>query len=93
MDDAATADELPAVAVDVAGETLLAVVATFGVAEVVLIGMLAPIAGQEYVNQVAAGVLLYRLFTWLALIPAGMIALGIWKFSFRQKARQETNAA
>jgi uncharacterized protein (TIRG00374 family) len=64
-----------------------------GVAEVVLIGMLAPIAGQEYVNQVAAGVLLYRLFTWLALIPAGMIALGIWKLSLRQNARHEANAA
>jgi uncharacterized protein (TIRG00374 family) len=64
-----------------------------GVAEVVLVGMLAPIAGQEYVNQVAAGVLLYRLFTWLALIPTGMIALGIWKFTLKQRALREAKTA
>jgi len=60
-----------------------------GVAEIVLVGMLAPIAGSEYVNQVAAGVLLYRLFTWLLLIPTGLISLGVWKLGLHQKARHD----
>ena len=60
-----------------------------GVAEIALVGMLAPIAGTQYVNQVAAGVLLYRLFTWLLLIPTGLISLGVWKVGLRQKERRE----
>ncbi|RLE24044.1 MAG: hypothetical protein DRJ50_05245 [Actinobacteria bacterium] len=64
-----------------------------GVSEIALVGMLAPIAGPEYVNQVAAGVLLYRLFTWLLLIPTGMIALGVWKLGLRQKDKQAAHAA
>jgi len=69
----------------VAGITMVPITpGSAGVTEVALIGMLAPIAGPEYVNQVAAGVLLYRLFTWLLIIPTGVIALGIWKFSLRK---------
>ena len=59
-----------------------------GVAEIALIGMLTPIAGTEFVNEVAAGVLLYRLATWLLLIPAGLIALGGWKLNDRKLQRQ-----
>ena len=45
---------------------------------------LAPIAGSEYVNEVAAGVLLYRLLTWILVIFAGLLALGIWQFGQRR---------
>ena len=47
-----------------------------GIAEIALVGMLAPIAGPEYVNEVAAGVLLYRMLTWILIIPAGGIYNG-----------------
>jgi uncharacterized membrane protein YbhN (UPF0104 family) len=48
--------------------------------------MLAPIAGDAYVNQVAAGVLIYRLLTWILLIPVGLVALGGWRLQQRRKA-------
>ena len=54
----------------VAGLTVIPITpGSAGVAELALVGMLAPIAGNEYVNEVAAGVLLYRLMTWL-LMPS-----------------------
>jgi uncharacterized protein (TIRG00374 family) len=59
-----------------------------GVAEVALVGMLAPIAGPEYVNEVAAGVLLYRLATWLLIIPTGLGALGLWRFNLNRHKSQ-----
>ena len=58
-----------------------------GVAEVAYIGMLTPIAGDAYVNEVAAGVLLFRLMTWILIIPAGLGALGVWKYGLRAEAR------
>ena len=51
--------------------------------------MLAPIAGAEYVNEVAAGVLLYRLLTWILLIPTGLAALGAWRLQQRKKQQTE----
>lgn len=54
-----------------------------GVSEVAYVGMLTPLAGSEWVNQVVAGVLLYRVLTWIALIPTGFVALGVWKYSVR----------
>lgn len=50
-----------------------------GVSELAFIGMLAPIAGTQYVNQVTAGVLLFRVLTWLLMIPAGGVAIGLWR--------------
>jgi hypothetical protein len=46
--------------------------------------MLAPIAGTGYVNQVTAGVLLFRLLTWLLLIPVGGAAIGLWQLGLRR---------
>ena len=64
----------------VAGLTVIPISpGSVGVAEVALIGMLTPIVGSEFVNEVAAGVLLYRLLTWLLMIPAGLIALAVWR--------------
>ena len=69
----------------VQGITMLPITpGSVGVTELALVGMLTPIAGQEYVNEVAAGTLLYRLATWLLIIPAGLIALGGWKVSVRR---------
>jgi len=56
-----------------------------GIAEIALVGMLAPIAGPDYVNEVAAGVLLDRLATWLLIIPTGLGALGLWRFNLNRR--------
>jgi len=74
----------------VAGLTIVPITpGSAGVSEVALVGMLAPIAGPEYVNEVAAGVLLYRLLTWILLIPTGLIALGAWRLQQRTKQQTE----
>ncbi len=64
----------------VAGLTMIPITpGAAGVAEVGLVGMLTPIAGSDYVNEIAAGVLIYRLLTWLLLIPTGFGALLAWR--------------
>lgn len=74
----------------VAGLTIVPITpGSAGVSEVALVGMLAPIAGPEYVNEVAAGVLLYRLLTWILLIPTGLIALGAWRLQQRTKHQRQ----
>jgi hypothetical protein len=52
--------------------------------------MLTPIAGTQYVNQVTAGVLVYRLLTWLLMIPAGGVALALWQTGLRRRNRAAT---
>lgn len=75
----------------VAGLTVIPITpGSAGVSEIALVGMLAPIAGDAYVNEVAAGVLIYRLLTWILLIPTGLVALGAWKLTQR---RQPADAA
>ena len=64
----------------VAGLTMIPITpGAAGVAEVGLVGMLAPLAGSAFVNEVAAGVLIYRMLTWLLLIPTGFGALLVWR--------------
>ncbi len=77
----------------VAGLTIVPITpGSAGVAEIALVGMLAPIAGSEYVNEVAAGVLLYRLLTWILVIPTGLAALGVWRYGQRQSKRAISTA-
>ena len=69
----------------VAGLTVVPITpGSAGVAEIALVGMLTPIAGNQYVNEVAAGVVLYRLMTWILVIPAGLIALAVWRQGTRR---------
>ena len=56
-----------------------------GVSEVAYIGMLTAISGQEYVNEVTAGVLVYRLLTWLLMIPAGGVAMALWQAGLQKE--------
>jgi uncharacterized membrane protein YbhN (UPF0104 family) len=63
-----------------------------GVSEVAYIGMLTAISGQEYVNQVTAGVLVYRLLTWLLMIPAGGVAMALWQAGLRKNRKQQAAA-
>lgn len=64
-----------------------------GVAEVGFVGMLTAAAGDEWVNQITAGVLLYRLLTWLVIIPVGFGALGVWRRGVRSDERRDSTLA
>jgi putative heme transporter len=50
-----------------------------GVSEIALIGMIGGFAGPEWINQVTAGVFLYRIATWLFMMPVGWVALLVWR--------------
>ena len=64
-----------------------------GVSEVAYIGMLTAISGQQYVNEVTAGVLVYRMLTWLLMIPAGGVAMAFWQMGLRRNRKQQEAAA
>ena len=64
-----------------------------GVSEVAYIGMLTAISGQQWVNEVTAGVLVYRLLTWLLMIPAGGVAMALWQIGLRKNRKQQQAAA
>jgi len=55
-----------------------------GVSEVAYIGMLTAAAGSAFVNQITAAILVFRLLTWLLLIPVGLGTLGLWKYQLRK---------
>lgn len=57
-----------------------------GVAEVAYIGLLVAAAGDPFVNQVAAGVILYRVLTWILIIPVGLGALAVWQLGNRRSS-------
>ena len=57
-----------------------------GIAEGASIAMLVAFAGQEWANQITAAVLVYRLLTWLLIIPIGWGALTIWRRGHRAEA-------
>lgn len=64
-----------------------------GLTAIGFIGMLTAAAGDDWVNQITAGVLLYRLMTWLLIIPVGLGALGIWRHGVRAAEQRAANAA
>ncbi len=55
-----------------------------GVSEIAYIGMLTAAAGSEFVNQISAAVLIFRILTWLLIIPVGLGTLGLWKHQLRK---------
>ena len=55
-----------------------------GVSEIAYIGLLTAAAGSEYVNQISAAVLIFRVLTWLLIIPVGLATLGFWKMQLRR---------
>jgi hypothetical protein len=56
-----------------------------GVSEIAYIGLLTAAAGQEFVNQITAAVLVFRVLTWLVIIPVGLATLGLWKHQLRRR--------
>jgi uncharacterized membrane protein YbhN (UPF0104 family) len=70
-EDAASWPQVFVVYAIVQGLTVLPITAgDTGVSEVAYIGLLTAAAGQDYVNQITAGVLLFRLLTWLVIISS-----------------------
>jgi uncharacterized membrane protein YbhN (UPF0104 family) len=55
-----------------------------GVVELGYIGLLTGYAGGANVNQVAAGVMLFRLATWIAIIPIGWLTVLFWRISVKR---------
>ena len=77
----------------VAGMTAIPITpGSAGVAELGFVGLLTAASGGDWVNQITAGVLLYRLMTWLLLIPVGMGALGVWRYGVRAAERRAAAA-
>ena len=64
-----------------------------GVSEIAYIGMLTAAAGSEFVNQISAAVLIFRILTWLLIIPVGLGTLGLWKHQLRKSAPATSGAA
>ncbi len=56
-----------------------------GVSEVAYIGLLTAAAGQDWVNQITAAVLIFRVITWLLIIPVGLGVLGFWRVELRRR--------
>lgn len=55
-----------------------------GVSEIAYIGLLTAAAGSEFVNQITAAILVFRILTWLVIIPAGLGTLGLWKYQLHR---------
>lgn len=55
-----------------------------GVSEIAYIGMLTAVAGEQWVNQITAAVLIFRILTWLLIIPVGLAVLAFWKHQLRR---------
>lgn len=58
-----------------------------GVSEIAYIGLLTTAAGSGFVNQITAAVLVFRVITWLLIIPVGLGTLGFWKLQLRRDHR------
>ena len=56
-----------------------------GVSEVALIGLLTASAGSEWVNEITAAVILFRILTWLVIIPVGLGAFMVWQRALRRQ--------
>jgi hypothetical protein len=54
-----------------------------GVAEIGYITLLTALAGPGFVNEITAAVILFRLLTWLLIIPAGVAAFAVWRVGLR----------
>ncbi len=75
----------------VQGLTVLPITAgDAGVSEIAYIGLLTAAAGSQYVNQITAGVLIFRVLTWVVIIPIGLGTLGVWQRVTARAARAET---
>ncbi|MEO1064691.1 MAG: lysylphosphatidylglycerol synthase domain-containing protein [Actinomycetota bacterium] len=56
-----------------------------GVSELAYISMITSVTGASAINEVTAGVLLFRMLTWLLVIAAGIVALVVWRIGSRAR--------
>ncbi len=82
-------EALPAAGVFVAfgvvqGLTVVPITAgNVGVSETAWITLMGAMAGSEYINQISAAVIVYRVLTWILIIPLGGIASILWRRGLR----------
>jgi uncharacterized membrane protein YbhN (UPF0104 family) len=73
----------------VQGLTVIPITAgSAGVAEVGYVTLLTTLTGPGSVNEVTAAVILFRLLTWLLVIPAGAAAVAVWRMGLRRAAAE-----
>ena len=56
-----------------------------GLTEVAYIGLLTAAAGSQFVNEITAGILLFRLLTWILIVPIGCATIGVWRYGLRRQ--------
>ncbi len=54
-----------------------------GLSELAFVTLVTQVSGDETVNAVTAGVLLYRVLTWILMIPLGGVAILVWRWTVR----------
>jgi len=73
----------------VSGLTVLPITAgNVGVAEAGWIGVLGAMAGSGFINQITAAVVVYRILTWLIIIPLGGATLIGWRIDLARQRRR-----
>ncbi|MGB5167860.1 MAG: lysylphosphatidylglycerol synthase transmembrane domain-containing protein [Acidimicrobiia bacterium] len=55
-----------------------------GIAALAYIGLFTQIAGEQYSDVIAAGIVLFRLAQWFLPIPIGWVSVGLWKRQITQ---------
>ena len=55
-----------------------------GIAAIAYIGFFSAIAGEQYANAIAAGIVLFRLAQWFLPIPIGWVSVGLWRRQITQ---------
>lgn len=89
-DDAISGAQVFVVYAVVQGLTVLPITAgDAGVSEIAYIGLLTAAAGSQYVNQITAAVLIFRVLTWVLIIPIGLGTLAVWQRLARRNATVE----
>jgi hypothetical protein len=69
----------------VQGLTVIPITAgNVGVSETAWITLMGAMAGTEYINQISAAVIVYRMLTWILLIPLGGAAAIVWRRGLRR---------
>lgn len=54
-----------------------------GVSELAYVSLLTQVTGRGWVNTITAGIVVYRLLTFFAPVPLGVLAFGLWRWTVR----------
>jgi uncharacterized membrane protein YbhN (UPF0104 family) len=57
-----------------------------GVAEFFYIALFTQIAGDEFTDQITAAVFIFRIVTWLLVVPVGGLTYLWWRRDVRRRA-------